>query len=165
MAATVLLVIGVAGAGKSTLARALAERLGWAFLEADELHPAANVAKMRSGAPLTDADREPWLAAVGKVIDGWAVAGKPGVVACSALKRRYRETLRTGRPQVRIVYVAIDMALAEARVGQRADHYYPASLVPSQFEALEPPTPDERAIAVEAAEPTNAQVAAVLAAL
>ncbi|MBS0363802.1 MAG: gluconokinase [Proteobacteria bacterium] len=165
MTGTVLLVMGVAGAGKSTLARALADRLGWPFLEGDDLHPAANVAKMRAGAPLDDADRAPWLAAVGKAMDDWIAEGRCGVVACSALKRRYRDTLRAGRPQVRIVYVAIDEALARARVAQRTDHYYPASLVPSQFAALEPPAPDERAITVDATQATDAQVAATLAAL
>jgi gluconokinase len=165
MAATVLLVMGVAGAGKSTLGRMLAERLGWAFLEADDLHPPANVAKMRAGTPLTDADRAPWLESVGHAIDAWAVADRPGVVACSALKRAYRETLRTDRSQMRIVYVAIDEALAAVRVSQRNDHYYPASLVPSQFAALEPPGPDEDAITVAADLSLDLEVAAVLAAL
>jgi gluconokinase len=165
MAATVLLVMGVAGAGKSTLGAALAERLGWSFLEADDLHPPANLEKMRAGVPLDDADRAPWLAAVGRFIDGWTVEGRPGVVACSALKRAYRETLRAARPHLRLVYVATDETLARVRVGRRAGHYYPASLVPSQFAALEPPDADEEAIAVEAAEPTPAQVAAVIARL
>ncbi|HEY3951040.1 gluconokinase [Phenylobacterium sp.] len=165
MAATVLLVMGVAGAGKSTLGAALAERLGWAFLEADDLHPPANVEKMRAGVPLDDADRAPWLAAVGRFIDGWAVEGRPGVVACSALKRAYRDTLRAAHPHLRLVYVATDETLAHIRVGRRADHYYPASLVPSQFAALEPPAADEDAITVDAAQPTEAQVVATLAAL
>lgn len=165
MAVTVLLVMGVSGAGKSTLGRALAARLGWAFQEGDDLHPPANVAKMRAGAPLTDADRAPWLAAIGRRIDSWAAERQPGVVACSALKRRYRETLRAGRPYVRIVYPQIDEALASARVGQRTGHYMPESLVPSQFAALEPPGADEGAIIVDAALSTEAQVEAVLAAL
>jgi gluconokinase len=165
MAETVLLVMGVAGAGKSTLAAAVAQRLGWPLLEADDLHPAANVAKMRAGEPLTDADRAPWLAAVSRAIDGWAAEGRPGVVACSALKRAYRDTLRDGRPQVRIVYPAIGEVLAEARVAQRRGHYYPASLVASQFAALEPPAPDEDAITLDAAAPIADQVAAVIATL
>jgi carbohydrate kinase (thermoresistant glucokinase family) len=162
---TVLLVMGVAGAGKSTLGRALAERLGWTFQEGDDLHPAANVEKMRAGIPLTDDDRAPWLAAIGRLIDGWAAEGQPGVVACSALKRRYREILRDGRPNVRIVYVAIGETLAADRVAGRSDHYYPASLVPSQFAALEPPAQDEHTIEIQAEESIDAQVRRTLAAL
>lgn len=160
-----LLVMGVAGAGKTTLGRALAERLGWPFLDADELHPAANVAKMRAGVPLTDADRGPWFAAVGRWMDAQTAQGRTGVVACSALKRRYRDVLRAGRPQLRVVYLVADAALAGTRVAGRADHYMPASLVPSQFAALQPPDADEAAIVVEAALSTDAQVETVLAAM
>ena len=165
MTRTVLLVMGVAGAGKSTLARALAARLGWPVLEADALHPAANVGKMRRGEPLTDADRAPWLAAVGEAMDRWAAEDLSGVVACSALKRAYRQTLRAGGRPVRLVYPVIDEALAHARVASRAGHYYPASLVASQFADLQPPSPDEYAITVDATAPTADQVAAVIAAL
>lgn len=165
MTATVLLVMGVAGAGKSTLGRALAARLGWAFQEGDDLHPEANVAKMRAGIPLSDADRAPWLAAIGRLLDRWAAERRPGVVACSGLKRGYRDQLCDMRPQVRIVFLAADESLVRDRVAQRTDHYYPASLVPSQFATLEPPAQDEHAIEIKAEWPTETQVDAVLAAL
>ena len=157
---TCLIVMGVAGAGKTTLALALAERLGWGFLDADRLHPQANVAKMRAGLPLDDADRAPWLTAVAEWIDAQDGAS---VVACSALKRAYRTRLVEGRPQARVVYLDASPELIAARVTQRADHYFPASLIASQFEALEPPAPDEHAIVVDIADPTETQVAAVIA--
>jgi gluconokinase len=157
---TSLIVMGVAGAGKTTLARALAERLGWAFLDADALHPPANVEKMRAGIPLGDADRAPWLAAVAAWMD--AEAG-PSVVACSVLKRAYRAALTEGRPDARLVYIDASPELVATRVAERADHYFPASLIASQFQSLEPPSPDERAIVVSMAASTEAQVAQVLA--
>jgi len=157
---TSLIVMGVAGAGKTTLARALAERLGWAFLDADALHPPANVEKMRAGIPLGDADRAPWLAAVAAWMD--AEAG-PSVVACSVLKRAYRAALTEGRPDARLVYIDASPELVATRVAERADHYFPASLIASQFQSLEPPGPDERAIVVSMAASTEAQVAQVLA--
>ena len=157
---TSLIVMGVAGAGKTTLARALAERLGWAFLDADALHPPANVEKMRAGIPLDDADRAPWLAAVAAWMD--AEAG-PSVVACSVLKRAYRAALTEGRPDARLVYIDASPELVATRVAERADHYFPASLIASQFQSLEPPSPDERAIVVSMAASTEAQVAQVLA--
>src|ERR1700722_17662389 len=106
MAVSAVVVMGVSGAGKTTIARALAERLGWDFAEGDDLHPAANVAKMAAGQPLNDADRAPWLAAVGDWIDAELAAGRSGVITCSALKRAYRDRLR--RPAVRFVYLAVD---------------------------------------------------------
>jgi gluconokinase len=157
---TTLIVMGVAGAGKTTLARALAERLGWAFLDADVLHPAANVAKMRAGVPLDDADRAPWLAAVAAWMD--AQTG-PSVVACSVLKRAYRAVLTSGRPDARLVYLDASPEVIAARVVERADHYFPASLIASQFQALEPPEPDERPIVVSMTASTQAQVDAVVA--
>ena len=155
-----LIVMGVAGAGKTTLARALAERLGWAFLDADALHPAANVAKMRAGVPLDDADRAPWFTAVAAWMD--AEAG-PSVVACSALKRAYRATLMNGRPGARLVYLDASPELVAARMADRADHYFPTTLIASQFLSLEPPEPDERPIVVSMAAATETQVAEVLA--
>jgi gluconokinase len=152
--------MGVAGAGKTTLARALAERLGWAFLDADALHPPANVEKMRAGRPLDDADRAPWLSAVAAWID--AQAG-PSVVACSALRRAYRAALMDGRPRARLVYLDASPELVAARVAGRADHYFPASLVESQFASLEPPGADEQPIVVAMAASTEAQVSEVLA--
>jgi gluconokinase len=161
----VLVVMGVSGVGKSTIARAVAVRLGWAFLEGDDLHPAANVAKMRSGRPLDDADRAPWLAAIAGWIDRQAAAGNAAVIACSALKRRYREVLTEGRPFVRIVYIDGDPDIIRKRIAKRKHAYFPPSLLDSQFAALEPPVPEEHPIVVDAAQPLEAQVDAVIAAL
>ena len=162
---TVVVVMGVAGAGKSTLGRALADVLGMQFLEADDLHPEANVAKMRQGEPLTAADRWPWLAAVAGRIDAYASSQESAVVACSALKRSYREVLGGGRPYVRFVYVAGSQDLVTERMAPRRDHYFPVSLIASQFEALEPPGVDEQAIVVDMALPLAVQVAEVVAEL
>jgi|SRR5579863_568859 len=149
MAASVVVVMGVAGAGKSTVGRALADALGWDFAEGDYLHTAESVAKMAAGQPLTDADRWPWLEQVAYWIDAEIEAGRSGVITCSALKRSYRDILR--RPQVRFVYVSVPRAELERRVAQRPDHYMPASLLDSQLATLEPPTDDEGAIVVETA--------------
>jgi gluconokinase len=161
----VMVVMGVAGAGKSTLARALANELGVRFLEGDDLHPAANVAKMRRGEPLTDADRWPWFSAVAAWIDARAAARESAVVACSALKRSYRQVLGQGRPFVRFVHVAGSPELVAERMAGRQDHYFPASLIASQFEALEPPGADEEVVVVDMTLPVAAQVAQVVAEL
>lgn len=161
----VVVVMGVAGAGKSTLALALANDMGVRFLEGDDLHPAANVAKMRRGEPLTDSDRWPWLSAVAAWIDARVGAQESAVVACSALKLSYRKVLGQGRPAVRFVHVAGSPVLVAERMAERQDHYFPASLIASQFEALEPPEPDERAVVVDMALPVAAQVAQVVAEL
>ena len=148
MAVSVVVVMGVSGAGKTTIAHGLAERLGWDFAEGDDLHPAANVAKMAAGQPLTDADRGPWLAAVASWIDGEIEAGRHGVITCSALKRTYRNLLR--RPQVLFVYLSVPQAELERRLQSRTGHYMPASLLASQLEALEPPGEDEAALTIAA---------------
>jgi len=153
-----LLVIGVSGAGKTTIGRLLAERLGWAFLDADELHSAANVEKMRSGRPLNDDDRWPWLDAVGGWIDARAAEGRASVIACSALKRAYRDRLRKGRPQVRIIFLSGDADLIAERLAHRKGHYWPAALLPTQFAALEPPGPEEHPITVDIGPPPAALV-------
>ncbi len=154
----VLVVMGVSGSGKSTIARPVAERLGWPFQEGDDLHPKANIEKMRSGHPLTDADRAPWLAAVRAWIDAEAAAGRSAVITCSALKRAYRDQLRDGQPATRFVYLKGDEAEIHQRVEDRAGHFMPAELLHSQFETLEPPTPDEHAIVVDIHQPVEAQV-------
>ncbi len=159
--ARVLVVMGVAGVGKSTLGEALAERLGWPFQEGDALHPAANIAKMKAGQPLTDADRLPWLDAIGAWIDGQLGAGCSGVVTCSALKRAYRDRLAKGRPGVTFVFIRLDQAAVAARMAARKGHFMPPSLLASQFAALEPPGPDEPVIVVDGAAPVSAQVEAV----
>ena len=161
----VLVTMGVSGAGKTTLGEQLASRLGWPFKEGDELHPPANVAKMKSGQPLDDADRAPWLAAVGDWIDRWVAAGQDGVISCSALKRAYRDTLDGGRPAVRFVFIDLDEATIAERLQHRKGHYWPPQLLHSQFEALEVPAADEPVIVVDGQETRDAQVERVVSAL
>jgi carbohydrate kinase (thermoresistant glucokinase family) len=161
----VLVTMGVSGAGKTTLGELLAQRLGWPFKEGDELHPPANVAKMRAGQPLNDADRAPWLAAVGAWIDAWVAAGQSGVISCSALKRAYRDTLDRGRPAVRFVFIDLDEATIAERLKGRHHAYFPPALLHSQFEALEPPTDDEPVIVVDGRTSRQEQVNKVVAAL
>ena len=163
MAVTALVVMGVSGAGKSTIARRLAAELGWDFAEGDDLHPAANVIKMAAGEPLTDADRAPWLERVAGWIDAEIAAGRHGVITCSALKRAYRDRLR--RPQVVFVYLQVPRAELERRLAGRTGHYMPASLLDSQLDALEPPGEDEAAFTVDAATGRARAVAAIRARL
>jgi gluconokinase len=140
---TILVVMGVSGSGKTTIAKALADRLGWAFEEGDDLHPGSDIAKMRSGHPLDDRDRWPWLEKVAEWIDGWRQTGKSGVITCSALKRSYRDFLVRGRPDVRLLYLHGDVELIAARLTARKGHFMPASLLDSQLATLEEPDPDE----------------------
>lgn len=139
----VLVVMGVSGSGKTTIAALLAGQLGWEFEDADDFHPPANVAKMHGGTPLTDEDRWPWLHAIAAWIDATRSTGRHGVLACSALKRAYRDILVGDRPDVRLVYLQGSKALIAARQAARLNHYMPASLVDSQFAVLEEPGPDE----------------------
>lgn len=145
---SVVVVMGVSGSGKTTIAALLAGRLQWEFEDGDWLHPAANVDKMHSGVALTDEDRRPWLQAIAAWIDETRRAGRHGVVACSALKRRYRDVLIGARPDVRLVYLKGDEALIARRIAARHGHFMPAALLHSQFEALEEPVPDEKPIVV-----------------
>lgn len=160
-----LIVMGVSGSGKSTVAEGLAERLGWPFLEGDTLHPPANVAKMAAGTPLTDDDRWPWLEAIAAWIAAREAEGTPSISSCSSLKRAYRDLLRKGAPGVRFVHVAGDQAVLAARLAARQGHFFPARLLASQFATLEPPDPDEDAVTVDLDQPPEAQVEAALAAL
>jgi carbohydrate kinase (thermoresistant glucokinase family) len=144
-----IVVMGVSGSGKTTVARLLAERLGWAFAEADEFHSPANVAKMRAGIPLTDDDRAPWLAAIADRIDSARDLNEPIVVTCSALKRRYRDIIAGSRPDVALVYLKGDYDTIVQRMAARPHHYMPVSLLKSQFEALEEPGADEHAIVLD----------------
>lgn len=143
----VLVLMGVSGCGKSTVAGMLAGRLGWEIAEGDDMHPRENVAKMASGQPLTDEDRWPWLAKVAEWIRAHTSAGKPGIVTCSALKRKYRDVLRGD--DVVFVYLAGTRDQIAHRLAARHGHYMPASLLDSQFAALEPPDPDEDAVTVD----------------
>ncbi|WP_405726751.1 gluconokinase [Streptomyces sp. NBC_01537] len=146
----IVVVLGVSGAGKSTVGAAVAEELGVPFLEGDDFHPAANVAKMTAGLPLDDADREPWLRALADRIRQSDRAGQGLVVACSALKRAYRDELRAAGPRLWCLYLALDRDTANARVSGRTGHFMPARLVDSQFETLEPLEPDEPGATVDA---------------
>lgn len=145
----VLVLMGVSGSGKSTVAGLLVGRLGWDFEEGDDLHPQVNVDKMASGHPLTDEDRWPWLRRVDGWITGHTDAGRPGIITCSALKRSYRDLLRG--EHVVFVYLRSDRQRIASRLATRHGHYMPASLLDSQFATLEPPGADERAIEVDAA--------------
>ncbi|HEX9473802.1 MAG TPA: gluconokinase [Steroidobacteraceae bacterium] len=138
-------VMGVAGTGKSTVGSALALALGLAFVEGDAYHPARNVQRMAAGIPLTDADRSPWLNALAARLQEAEHAGTGLVMACSALKRAYREQLRGGAAGVTFIYLHGDRELLARRLAQRHQHFMPASLLESQLAALEPPTPDEGA--------------------
>jgi gluconokinase len=144
----ILVVMGVSGSGKTTIATRLAGRLDWTFKDADDLHPAANVAKMHAGIPLDDADRAPWLAAVADWIGARLAAGDRAIVACSALKRAYRYTILGGRDSVCFVYLEGGRALLAQRLAGRKGHFMPADLLDSQLATLEPPGPDEPAITV-----------------
>ena len=163
IAPQVLVVMGVSGVGKTTIARALDEHLHWPFQEGDELHPPANVEKMRAGTPLTDADREPWLAAVAHWVEARRIAGRGGIITCSALKRGYRDTIVRGHADVRILYLRADRALIAERLAQRQHHYMPASLLDSQLGTLQEPTADERPIVVAVHRAPADTVAEILA--
>jgi gluconokinase len=145
----IIIVMGVTGSGKSTIGAALATKLGWLFTDGDDLHPAANVAKMHAGHPLTDEDRAPWLAAIGRRMDEWAAQGRSGVIACSALKRAYRDALRGDRHDVKLVYLEVDRDTLVARLAARHGHFMPPTLLDSQLATLEPPMPGEHSITVE----------------
>lgn len=144
--APVLVLMGVAGTGKSTVAAMLAGRLGWTFEEGDDLHPEANVKKMASGDPLTDDDRWPWLDRIAEWIDERIAAGEPGIITCSALKRSYRDVLR--RDAVTFVHFAGSRELILERMLRRQGHFMPTTLLDSQFATLEPLGDDEKAIEV-----------------
>lgn len=144
----VLVVMGVSGCGKSTIASMLAHRLHWIYEDGDWFHPQSNIEKMHHGEPLDDADRWPWLRAIADWIDATRKAGNRGVVACSALKRAYRDILIGERRDVRLVFLQGDRDLIARRLAARADHFMPPNLLDSQFKTLEPPRADERPIVV-----------------
>lgn len=156
---TTIVVMGVSGCGKSTVAAELVTRTGWPFAEGDSFHPAANVAKMHAGHPLTDEDRWPWLEALAAWIGEQEAAGLNAIVTCSALKRTYRDLLRKGHPSVWFAHISPPKAVLEDRVERRTGHYMPPSLLGSQLATLEPLQPDEPG-AVIAALATPGDVAA-----
>ncbi|MGA5065221.1 gluconokinase, GntK/IdnK-type [Streptomyces exfoliatus] len=157
-----VLVVGVAGSGKSTVGRLLAERLGWEYRDADEFHSEAARARMAAGRPLTDSDRGPWLDAIGEWMDQAIAAGRRAVVTCSALKRAYRDKLLAGRPGVLLVYLHGSRELLESRLAGRRGHFFPADLLDSQLAVLQEPEPDEHPLTVEIDQSPEAAVAAVL---
>ena len=140
--------MGPSGCGKTTIGSQLAQRLGWSFLDADDLHPAANVVKMSVGIPLTDEDRAPWLEQVAGWIQQRRGAGEPGVVACSALKRKYRDQLRGADPGLRVIYLDGGHDLLARRLAVRHGHFFPKTLLEEQLKDLEEPGPDEDPIVV-----------------
>jgi gluconokinase len=143
----IIIIFGVSGAGKTTVGELLARKLGWRFIEADDFHPAANVEKMRSGHPLTDGDRWPWLESLREQIDQLLSAGENAVLACSALKRKYRDRLHVSEA-VKFVFLRSGYALIEKRLRSRQRHFMNAALLHSQFDDLEEPRPDEHALTI-----------------
>ncbi|KUO10795.1 gluconokinase [Streptomyces sp. DSM 15324] len=148
---TVVVVMGVSGSGKSTVGQLLAQRLALPFLDADDLHPAANRAKMAAGRPLDDGDRRPWLSALAGWIREATDSGRGGVMACSALKRAYRDLFREAGAGVWFLYLALDPTAAARRVALRTGHFMPPRLEDSQYDVLEPLEPDEAGMTVDAA--------------
>lgn len=157
-----IIVMGVAGCGKTSVAQAMAERLGGRFIEGDAFHPAANVEKMRRGIGLVDDDRWGWLDRLAGELNDARGRGEPAVLACSALKRRYRDRLRLGNPSARFVFLELPQTEAAIRVGQRNGHFMPDSLVASQFADLEAPVAEALTLTVDATRPLRAIVDAVL---
>jgi carbohydrate kinase (thermoresistant glucokinase family) len=162
MTPSVLIVMGVSGVGKSTIALSLNTHLHWPFQEGDDLHPAANIEKMSHGIPLTDADRAPWLAAVRAWIDARLTASEPGLITCSALKRSYRTTMVANRANVRILYLHADPAVIEEHLARRTGHFMPPTMLESQLRTLEEPAPDEHPITVNVTGSIDDTVADIL---
>ena len=162
---SVIVVMGVSGSGKTTVASLLAERLDWQFAEADSFHPAANIARMRDGIPLTDEDRWPWLDAIAAWIDAARASGQRCVITCSALKRAYRERLVHGHHDVRFVFLKGEYGLVAQRVAARKGHYMPVALLQSQFDTLEEPGSGESPLAVSIELPPQSIVAEIVTAL
>ena len=159
---TILVVMGVSGSGKTTIAKGLAAAKGWSVLEGDAFHPPANVAKMAAGTPLTDADRWPWLRAIAAAIDADRARGESAVVACSALRRAYRDILIGDRPDVRLVYLKGSLTLIGERMRARHGHFMPPALLDSQFQTLEEPGADENPITVEISGTPDEVIRAIL---
>jgi carbohydrate kinase (thermoresistant glucokinase family) len=157
-----IVVMGVSGCGKSTVGRQLAEGLGLRFIEGDALHPPRNVALMAAGTPLTDTDRHDWLQTIATLLADAAAMGQGVVVSCSALKRRYRDQLRQGAPDLVFVHLHGPAALLASRLQSRTGHYMPATLLQSQLDTLEPPDAGEAALRFDITQPAEAIVAELL---
>jgi len=151
-----VVIMGVAGSGKTTLAVELTRRLGWPYAEADDFHPPANVAKMAAGVPLTDEDRWPWLEAIRDWLTAQARAGRSTVVTCSALRLAYRDVLRQAEGRVRFVHLTADPALLSARLARRSGHFMPATLLASQLATLESLVPGEDGVVIVVDVPPDA---------
>jgi len=161
----VIVMMGVSGSGKSTIAAMLAHRLQWIYEDGDWFHPRSNIEKMHGGEPLTDEDRWPWLDAIAAWIDATRKVGNHGIVACSALKRAYRDILIGERPDVALVFLQGDRDLIARRLAARDGHFMPPALLDSQFAALEPPTADEHPIVVSIAPHPRDMVEAIVSKL
>lgn len=162
MDAPAYVVMGVSGCGKSTVGQRLAQALGLRYLEADEFHPAANVARMAAGVALTDDDRREWLQRLSERLARARIAHEGVVLACSALKRSYRDVLRSGAPALQLVHLQGSRELLAARLAARQDHYMPASLLDSQLATLQTPRPDEHALVFDVAQAPEDIVAAIV---
>ena len=161
----IIVVMGVSGSGKSTIAALLAQRLGWIYEDGDWLHPQSNIEKMHRGVALTDKDRWPWLEAIAARIDAFRREGHRAVIACSALKRAYRDVLIGTRRDVRLVFLKGDEKLVAQRLASRDGHFMPSKLLASQFAALEEPQADERPIVVPIAPRPREVVESIIAKL
>ncbi|XAS76393.1 gluconokinase [Dermatophilaceae bacterium Sec6.4] len=165
MSSRCVIVMGVSGSGKTTVARGIAQEMGWTFAEGDDFHSEENVAKMARGVALTDDDRWPWLREIGAWISAREQAGQSAVITCSALKRTYRDLLREGRSGVQFVLIDVPVQELERRLVARTDHYMSPSLLPSQLATLEPLQDDEPGIVVHAADTPQETVQRALVAL
>jgi gluconokinase len=162
---TIAVVMGVSGSGKTTIAAGLAKRLGWILLEGDSFHPPANIAKMKAGIPLTDEDRWPWLKAIAAEADKLTAAGQSAAIACSALKRAYRDILIDDRPDTLLIYLRGSRTVIGDRMAARKGHYMPTSLLDSQLATLEEPGPAERPIVVDVDQSADAIIDRVVEAV
>jgi gluconokinase len=155
----IIILLGVSGSGKTTVGKALGTLLGWSFLDADDYHPEANVAKMSRGEPLTDADRAPWLEILRTEITARLARGEEAILACSALKKAYRQQLQVDPARVRFVYLKVSPELLQKRLEQRPGHFMKPSMLRSQLETLEEPMPSEALVIEVNAERTPAELA------